>query len=224
VGKSSLINMITEATSAAVSNAAVGCTFESAPYDAELCGRKYRLWDTAGLNEGERGNVPADRAIESLQTLVQSLKDGGVSLLVYCIRGSRLRDIIKINYDLFHKIICGGNVPIVVVITGLENEEDMEDWWKDNAEDFFLRGMSFSAHACVTTTKGKVMRGGQHMFEAEYRRSVGLVREIIASRCAKRPWTPDSSTWLGNIAENMRQMYSDNDRGDGARDYGRDYR
>ncbi len=221
VGKSSLINMITDGTSAAVSNAAIGCTFESAPYDAELSGRKYRLWDTAGLNEGDRGN---DRAIESLQVLVRSLKDGGVSLLVYCIRGSRLRDIVKINYDLFHKIICGGKVPIVVVVTGLENEDNMDDWWKDNSEDFFRRGMSFSAHACVTTTKGKVKKSGQHMFEAEYNRSVGWVQEIIVSHCAKRSWTPDSSTWLWNIAENMRQMYSDSGNGDWARDYGRNYR
>ena len=220
VGKSSLINMIAATTSAAVSNAAIGCTFESAPYDAELSNRKYHLWDTAGLNEGEHGNVSADRAIESLQELVQSLKDGGVSLLVYCIRGSRLRDIVKINYDLFHKIICGGKVPIVVVITGLENEDDMEDWWVDNAEDFDHRGMQFAGHACITTTKGKVRKNGQHMFEEEYNQSVELVRDLIIDHCAVRSWKPDGSKWLGNIVENMRQMYAES--GSRAQDYAPD--
>ena len=217
VGKSSLINMIAPTASAAVSNAAIGCTFESVPYDAELSDHKYRLWDTAGLNEGEYGNVSADRAIESLQELVQSLKDGGVSLLVYCIRGSRLRDIVKINYDIFHTIICDGKVPIVVVITGLENEDDMEDWWLDNASDFDRRGMQFRGHACITTTKGKIMKSGEHMFQEEYNRSVELVREVIVAKCAESAWKPDSSKWLGNIVEKMRQMYAES--GNHAQDY-----
>ena len=217
VGKSSLINMIAPTASAAVSNAAIGCTFESVPYDAELSDRKYRLWDTAGLNEGEQGNVSADRAIESLEELVQSLKDGGVSLLVYCIRGSRLRDIVKINYELFHKTICGGKVPIVVVITGLENEDDMEDWWVDNAADFDRRGMPFSGHACITTTKGKVMKSGEHMFQDEYNQSVELVRKLIVANCAESAWKPDGSRWLGNIAENMREMFAES--GNQAQDY-----
>ncbi len=210
VGKSSLINMIADTASATVSNAAIGCTFESVPYDVELSGCKYRLWDTAGLNEGEHGNVAADRAIENLRLLVQGLKDGGVSLLVYCIRGSRLRDIVQINYDLFYKVICSGEVPIVVVITGLENEEDMENWWKDNAEDLHRQGMIFSGHACVTATKGKVTTSGQYMFEEEYNLSVKLVREVIIAHCAKMLWTPDSSRWLGNIADNMGQMHAEN--------------
>lgn len=219
VGKSSIINMIAGAASAAVSNAAIGCTFESVPYDVELSGCKYRLWDTAGLNEGEHGNVAADRAIENLRVLVEGLKDRGVSLLVYCIRGSRLRDIVKVNYDLFYKVICSGEVPIVVVVTGLENEEDMENWWKDNAEDFDRQGMIFSGHACITATRGKVTTSGQYMFEEEYNLSVKLVQEVIVAHCAKGSWTPDGSKWLGNIADNMGQMDAENGIRNQAQDY-----
>ena len=219
VGKSSLINMIAGTSSAAISSSAIGCTFESVPYVVELNGLQYRLWDTAGLNEGENGNVSADRAIESLQELVQNLQYGGVSLLLYCIRGSRLRDIVKINYDLFYTIICGAQVPIVVAVTGLENEEnDMEDWWKDNVQDFDDRGMRFAGHACVTTTKGRVMKGGQHVFEEEYSRSVKLVQELIVSYCPENSWKPDSSRWLFNIVERMRGMYAES----GGRNRGRD--
>jgi len=208
VGKSSLINMITGTPCASVSSAAIGCTFESVPYDAELSGRRYRLWDTVGLNEGEHGNMSADRAISSLQELVLNLQDGGVSLLVYCIRGSRLRDIVKINYDIFYKVICGGQVPIVIVVTGLENEDNMEDWWVDNVADFNDRGMHFSGHACITTAKGKIMKDGQHMFEEEYNQSVKLVGDLIIARCPKTSWKSDSSRWFGNILENMKQMYA----------------
>ncbi len=217
VGKSSLINMITGTACADVSSAAIGSTFESVPYDAELSGRKYRLWDTIGLNEGEQGNVSAERAIESLQELVRNLQSGGVSLLVYCIRGTRLRDIVKINYDLFHTIICAAQVPIVVAVTGLENEDDMEDWWRDNVQDFDDRGMHFAGHACITTAKGKIMEDGRHMFEEEYDQSVKLVRDLIISCCPETSWKSDSSKWFGNIIESMRQMYAVSGSGNQAR-------
>jgi len=220
VGKSSLINMIAGTPSAAISSSAIGCTFESIPYVVELNGLQYRLWDTAGLNEGENGNVSADSAIESLQELVRNLQYGGVSLLVYCIRGSRLRDIVKINYDLFYTILCGAQVPVVVAVTGLENEDDMEDWWKDNVQDFNDRGMCFAGHACVTTTKGRVMKGGQHMFKEEYSQSVRLVRKLIVSYCLESSWKPDSSRWLCNIVERMRGMYAESGGGNRAQDSG----
>ena len=62
----------------------------------------------------------------------------------------------KINYDLFYKIVCGAKVPIVIIATGLENEDNMEDWWADNVREFHDRGMCFSGHAYITTTRGKV--------------------------------------------------------------------
>jgi hypothetical protein len=213
VGKSSLINMIAGSASAAVSSGAIGCTFDSVAYDVELSGRKYRLWDTAGLNEGEHGNISGDRAIENLQKLVQNLQHGGVSLLVYCIRGSRLRDIVKINYDLFYKIVCGAKVPIVIVVTGLENENNMEDWWADNVEDVHDRRMHFAGHACITATRGKVLKNGEHMFEEEYNRSIKLVRDLIVAYSLERSWKPDSSIWLGNIVESMKRMYTESGSG-----------
>ena len=220
VGKSSLINMIAGTACAAVSSAAVGCTFESVPYDVELSARQYRLWDTVGLNEGEHGSTSADRAIESLQELVSNLQYEGVSLLVYCIRGSRLRDIVKINYDLFSKMICAPAVPIVVVITGLENEDNMEDWWTENVADLKKRGMRFAGHACITTMKGKIVKDGQHMFEEEYNQSVRLVQKLITRHCLDMSWKPDGSRWLENIVETMRQMCTESDSGRQAQDYG----
>lgn len=219
VGKSSLINMISGTESAAVSSGAIGCTFESVPNEVELSGRKYRLWDTAGLNEGEHGNISGDRAIQNLQRLVQNLQYGGVNLLVYCIRGSRLRDIVKINYDLFYKIVCSAKVPIVIVATGLENENNMEDWWADNVRDFHDRGMNFAGHACITATRGKVLKNGEYMFEEEYNISVELVRDLIVTYSLEKSWKPDGSIWLVNIVESMKRMYTESGSVNKVRDY-----
>ncbi|EIW86070.1 P-loop containing nucleoside triphosphate hydrolase protein, partial [Coniophora puteana RWD-64-598 SS2] len=180
VGKSSLINMLSgdDNASAAVSNQALGCTFETEPYRVTIDEREYVLWDTAGLNEGSKGSVTADEACEKLVHLLQQLR-GGVHLLVYVVRGTRLRSIVKINYDIFQRVVFRGQVPIVLVATGLENEDRMENWWDENGGDLAGNGLQFDGHACVTTTKGKRLKSGEHMLEEEYAQSRDLVRALI---------------------------------------------
>jgi hypothetical protein len=202
-GKSSLINMLSDEEAATVSNLAVGCTFESSPYTVHINGKLYTLWDTAGLNEGDSGSVPADQALDHLRNLIGKLKDG-ISLLVYCIRGSRYRDIIKVNYDLFTEIICQGEVPVVVVITGLENEERMEDWWGANAMELSSRGMHFQGHACITATKGK-----RNMFEAEYGESKRTARTLIEHSCPGSTWAVDSDQWFGRVTDRILEYWKE---------------
>ena len=55
------------------------------------------------------------------------------------------------NYALLYEMACRKSVAIAVVITHLEQEECMEDWWDQNAEIFDWRGIKFYGHACVTT-------------------------------------------------------------------------
>jgi hypothetical protein len=193
--------MLSDEGTAPVSNRAVGCTFESAPYVVPINERRYKLWDTAGLNEGDAGSIPGDQALRHLRDLVNNLRDG-LSLLVYCIRGSRFRDIIKVNYDLFTEIICQGEVPVVIVITGLENEDRMEDWWTENEREFTERKMKFHGHACITTSKGK-----KNMFEEEYEESLGTVRALIEKCCPQNAWVVDSDQWLNRITSRIQEYY-----------------
>ncbi|KAF9444549.1 hypothetical protein P691DRAFT_778179 [Macrolepiota fuliginosa MF-IS2] len=204
-GKSSLINMLSDDSVATVSNSALGCTFESASYPVTIHGKDYVLWDTAGLNEGEAGSIPAGEALHHLRDLVDKLKDG-LSLLVYCIRGARYRDIIKVNHDLFKEIICQGEVPIVIVVTGLENEENMEDWWVENEKEYTgpPRNMRFEGHACITTSKGK-----KNMFEEEYEESKKVVRALIRDKCPEGAWAVDSDVWFRRITDRIQDYYDD---------------
>jgi hypothetical protein len=205
-GKSSLINMLAGNEIAGVSSDALGCTFGSQMHEAVINDNPFKLWDTAGLNEGEHGTVPAEQAMQNLQDLVHKLK-GGVSLLVYCIRGTRFRDIMQINYDLFCSIICQSNVPVVVVVTGLENESPMESWWHENGAQLNAHGMTFAGHACVTTTKGKQLKSGEYMFEEEYEESEGKTRELIMDHYLRTPWIVDERTWLATITAKLASYY-----------------
>lgn len=206
IGKSSLINMLSGNEVARVSNDATGCTFGALDHLITIGDAEYHIWDTAGLNEGEAGSVPGDEALHHLRDLVEKLKDG-LSLLIYCIRGSRYRDILQVNYDLFTQIICERAVPVVIVVTGLENEELREDWWRDNSEDFSKRKMEFGGHACITTTRGKKDKNGVHVFETEYNESKYEVQKLIGECCPDGAWVVDSEVWLSRIADNMADYY-----------------
>lgn len=90
-GKSSVINMIAGEKIAITSSSLSGCTFDSTKYMVAINGIQFRLWDTAGLNETEHGTVATKDAIIRLYRLINELSlNGGVNLLVYCVRAPRI--------------------------------------------------------------------------------------------------------------------------------------
>ncbi|KAJ3521892.1 hypothetical protein NMY22_g12122 [Coprinellus aureogranulatus] len=185
VGKSAIVNMLLEfsgkqlnAGAATVSSAAEGCTASSTGYSCHMNGNTYVLWDTAGMVEGDFGHVTAKEAEERLAELLCKMPDGGISLLVYCIRGRRLRPIVKQHYDLFFQEICGGQIPLLLVVTGLENEVNMEDWWVRNEGDFIRHGIKVQGCACITSTRGKATKEG-YMLDVEYSQSAARLGECI---------------------------------------------
>ena len=57
----------------------------------------------------------------------------------FCIRVSKYRTILRINYDLVVKLICEEKIPVVAVINGLENRDNMKKWWKRDAAEVVLQ-------------------------------------------------------------------------------------
>ena len=81
---------------------------------------------------------------------------GGIHLVIYCVRGSRLTRALRRNYDLFYVTVCRRKVPVALVVTGLEHQQDeMETWWIENEAALLRQGMRFDAHACVTTVNAQ---------------------------------------------------------------------
>ncbi|KIJ68047.1 hypothetical protein HYDPIDRAFT_71034, partial [Hydnomerulius pinastri MD-312] len=117
VGKSSLINLIAGEQVSQTSSGAAGCTFEYKRYLLNLNDQQYGVWDTAGLDEGTYGTVPAEKAEAYLKQLLRDLvKAGSIDLLVYCVRGTRIRSALLGNYHIFYSAICRKKVPIVIVV------------------------------------------------------------------------------------------------------------
>ena len=158
VGKSSVINLMAGAEVAPTSANLEGCTLEATEYSFTLPGEpSLRIYDTVGLNEPEIGVNTFFGAIEKAHKLITSLHDaGGIDLLIFCIRGNRITATMQRNYRLFSEFLCEGKVPLAFVVTNLENEEVMENWWQRNEKKFEGYGIQSVAHACITAAPARV--------------------------------------------------------------------
>jgi GTPase Era involved in 16S rRNA processing len=204
VGKSSVINMVAGKDVAEKTNRAKGCTFQSMAHPVKIAGRTVALWDTAGLNEGNKGKVAAKDAIVNLCCLLRGLKEG-VSLLVYCVRG-RIKETTAKNYSLFFEAVCQTKVPIVLVATGLEEENSMDEWWNENEEAYRREKMFFSSHACVTATKGKLKKG-KYVYEDEYEASRVKMLDLISENCFGEPWKAETSGWIKKAVKSVLSIW-----------------
>ena len=207
VGKSSLINLIAGRSIAATSSGAKGCTFRHKKYELQVDDTPYAIWDTAGLDEGAYGTVPAEIAEEHLRQLLRDLtRAHGIHLLVYCVRASRLRKTLLSNYNLFYSAICRKKVPIVVVVTGLENyEEEMQDWWTANETEFATLKMHFDGHACVTTLNADKVNSP--ILKKRCHASRQVVLDLIATACARDRWGTEQDGWVSTALADVRAMF-----------------
>jgi len=192
-GKSSIVNMIVGKDVAKVSSGINGCTFENDAYKATFGHRHFVIYDTAGLNEGDEGRVSHWQAIRGLYTLIRQLD--GVSLLIYCMRG-RIKKNAKANWDLFNKVICGEKVPIIAIVTGLENYEDPGQFLRDggNLNVFKELGMEPKDIGCVVSFKGS-----RNEFAEMYNKSQIKVRTLVTKHCLQKSWREDKDRWFAAI-------------------------
>ena len=156
VGKSSVINLIAEKDVAQTSPDSWGCTLESKRYTFSVAKRSFNIWDTIGLGEPLFSITGYLGAIEKTFSLIQQIQtEGGLDLLLFCIpgSGSRITQTMQCNYRLFYEVLCEKRIPIAVVVTHLERETKMDDWWTRNGRYISQCSLKFSGHACVTGLK-----------------------------------------------------------------------
>ncbi|KAL4063898.1 hypothetical protein V8B97DRAFT_652399 [Scleroderma yunnanense] len=184
VGKSSLINLITNGSAQArTSSDAVPCTENKHAYNVTIDDRAFKIWDTVGLDSG--GWIrPWFEEWKLKRFLSQMLEREELGLLVYCMRGSRAKKAIKRHYQAFCSEVRGASVPVVVVVTCLERHPgDLEGWWNNNSDNFSSYGLTFDGHACVTTlpdnSSGLDLR---EKLSSSYR----AVRTLISQHCLRR--------------------------------------
>jgi predicted GTPase len=190
-GKSSLVNLMAGKNIASTSNDMKSCTLRWEEYPIQFDGESYNVFDTIGLQEPQLGIQQYLDAVENAYTLIQNLeKQGGIDLLLFCMRAGRLTTTLQTNYRLFHEFLCDKKVPVVVVITHLENEVgDMDAWWTQNRDIFREREVHVADHACITAIKGN--------YPERYEESRTAIRKVVKEFTAngqKEAWKGGDNT------------------------------
>ena len=147
------------------------CTLHWEEHSITFDGYNYKVFDTVGLEEQEFRRTEFLEAIENAYHLVAKLaSEGGIDLLLYCIRAGRVTTTIQANYRLFYEWLCEKKVPIVLIVTGIEREDNMEDWWDRNKVHLSKYDIRVAGHASIIAVKG---------VEEKYEKSVRLVRDLV---------------------------------------------
>ncbi|KAG1824716.1 P-loop containing nucleoside triphosphate hydrolase protein, partial [Suillus subaureus] len=152
-GKSSIVNILLEREEAPSSNDAMGCTATVDNYDVSIDERKYRIWDTPGLNEGSEGLVPAKLALKNLKSFVKELMrdKSRAPLFILCIEGSQDVKAQLRHYDSLKSTI--GAAPFSIVVTGMDRcwSSPWSKWWGEHRKVLQSFGVDSVDHACVCT-------------------------------------------------------------------------
>ncbi|KAG1812467.1 uncharacterized protein BJ212DRAFT_1369862 [Suillus subaureus] len=188
-GKSSLINLIADKKIAKTGSDLKRCTLTWTKYVLPQFfddGMQCNIFDTMGIENPELESDEYHRSIKNASRLLRKLDEcGGTSLLVYCVKKQRVNSALRNNYQLFHEVLYQRRVPIVMVVTCLEDEKVMEEWWTRNRASLEEFRIAVKGHACVTTLKDRdVMMKYKTSREAMH----GLIRQHAAI-------TPVSGEW-----------------------------
>ena len=153
IRKSLVVNLMAGRYIAKVSSCLEGCTLQTTEYFFTLSGcLLLHIYDTVGLEESEMDANAFISTIEKAQKVITSLKKtGNIDLLLFCIKAGRFTASMQWNYHLFSEILCNNHIPLAFIITHLENEDVMENWWERNEKMFKRYGINTVTHACITT-------------------------------------------------------------------------
>ncbi|KAG0708306.1 hypothetical protein DFH29DRAFT_476583 [Suillus ampliporus] len=178
-GKSSLINLVADKRIAKTGSDFKRCTLTWTKYVLSFEGEQYNVFDTMGIENPELEPREYHTAIKNASRLLRALDScGGTSLLVHCVRKGRVSSALQSNYQLFLEVLYQRRVPIVMVVTCLEDEDDMEGWWTRNREEVERFQIVVQGHACVTTLTEA---------DAKYRASREAVRNLIREHASVTP-------------------------------------
>jgi len=217
-GKSSVVNLIMGQVVAKTSSSASSCTLDAKAYEVTIQGRDFRIFDTVGLNEPEklRDSDCLIGAIFKAYRLVSYLSEtGGISLLLFCIQKGRITVSMEQNYLLFHDFLCHKRVPVALVVTHLEHEESMENWWPDNHSHFADCGIHTVGQACITSNP---------VFHERYYASRQVVHDLLVAHGCGSGFTYERVSWLTGLFQKLLDLAGVHPRWDSIKARARKFR
>lgn len=206
-GKTSVVNLMAGKEIATTSNSPERCTLQWEEFSIGFDGYNYKVFDTIGLEDPQLGIKEYLEAIVNAHNLIMKLESGGgIDLLLFCVRADRVPATLQNDYRLFHEWLCEKKVPIVLVLTGLEREKRMEDWWTRNEATFNRYDIVVQGHACITAADKLDGR-----YQGLYDESRHLVRNLVREHTYGRlgGWKGGDG-WFGRFMHKLRELFPGN--------------
>ncbi|KAG2028241.1 P-loop containing nucleoside triphosphate hydrolase protein, partial [Suillus americanus] len=197
-GKSSVVNLMAGKEVALTSLGMRRCTLNWQDYVIDFDGESYKVFDTIGIEESGLEMKEYLGAVANAYRFIKTLDaEGGVDLLLFCVRAGRFTAALQSNYRFFHEFLCEKKVPIVLAITNLEREQRMEDWWEREHRIFARYQIHVAGHACITAANG--LEGVHQQLYADSRVAIrNLVKENIAGE-HNRVWTGGNNVFVSLV-------------------------
>jgi len=175
-GKSSVVNLMAGEERAATSSDTPPCTTHWEEHSISCDGYNYKVFDTVGLQEQQKS--PCEKqpnAIEDARSLITKLdNEGGIDLLLFCVKALTFPPTIETNYRRFYTELFSKKkkrIPIVLVVTGLEGEQNMEDWWTRNKDTLSKSKIVIDGHVCITAAN--------NLDQGLYKQSRELISKLV---------------------------------------------
>ncbi|KAG1812479.1 uncharacterized protein BJ212DRAFT_1518993 [Suillus subaureus] len=86
---------------------------------------------------------------------------GGVHLLLYCIKTGRIPPTFVTNYRLLCDFFFEEKIPVALIVTHLEKEDLMDDWYARNEGSFDSHAVKCVDHACITAVANLDPKGSE---------------------------------------------------------------
>ncbi|KAI6130803.1 hypothetical protein EDD16DRAFT_1028754 [Pisolithus croceorrhizus] len=170
MGVSSLVNLILGREEAPYHSDIHPCTLEPTPYQTEIDGQEFEVYDFPGFRKG----------FSPAKLIGRLHRERGIDLVINCIRPKD--GTVKGYYNAVRSAVPD-RVPIVAVVTGLERHgDDMEKWWLRNGGDLLEKGLKFVDHACVTTLSPEDVSYNLDLYGRRIE-STKAVRDLIIRCC-----------------------------------------
>ncbi|KAG2134457.1 P-loop containing nucleoside triphosphate hydrolase protein [Suillus clintonianus] len=209
-GKSSLVNLMAGSEIAVTSLSMQRCTLDWQEHAIEFDGKPYKVFDTIGLEESGLEMNEYLAAVANAYTFIKRLDaEGGVDLLLFCVRAGRFTAALQSNYRFFHDFLCQKKVPIVIAITNLEREQRMEDWWDREHAIFPRYEIHVAGHACLTAANGL---DGRH--QQLYEESRIAIRKLVKDNIAgehRQVWTGGNNLFV-SLVRGLKNLIVKNQR------------
>ncbi|KAG1751383.1 kinase-like domain-containing protein [Suillus paluster] len=185
-GKSSLVNLLsgTPEPVAPTSNDVGRCTTKWKDYPISFRGTAYKVFDTVGLASSNCTPLePKARSGAMEKYAKQQIKaihdQGGIDLLLFCVpsRNFHVETVLN-DYRRLEGELQGRQVPVVLVITHLDEPLTFESWWSKNSPGARDQMQSIADHICITSIHAKYLEQSRNHIFRKIAHYCSEVREL----------------------------------------------